>query len=93
MRQNIRSGYFAFDLTQMVEVVMWKIQKDTCWGSELWLSLYFTQYRQKATNSLPALNLGITVSYVDHAFQTCNVFWTCHVNVITSNDCVKLLTK
>jgi len=63
----------------------------TCWGLELWLSLYFTQHRQKAIKSLPALKLGVTVSYIDHAFQTCNVFWTCHM--ITSNNCVQLLTK
>jgi len=27
MRQNICSGYFAFDRTQMVEMVMWLAQR------------------------------------------------------------------
>jgi len=69
------------------------IQRDiTCWSSELWLnSLYFAQLRQKATKSLPALKSDLTVGYVDHAFQTCHVFWICHV--ITSNNCVQLLIK
>jgi len=30
--------------------------------------------RQKATKSLPALKLEVTVRYVGHAFQTCRVF-------------------
>jgi len=81
MRQNTWCGYFAIDRTQMVEVVTWKAQyRDTkCWGLlELWLSLNFTQHRQKNIKSLLALKLGITVSYIiymRHAFQTCNVFW------------------
>jgi len=63
MRQNICHGYFAFGRTQMVDVV-----------TELWLSLYFTQRRQKNTKSLPALKLDVTVSYVGLAVQICHVF-------------------
>jgi len=47
--------------------------------------------RQKAIKSLPALKIDVTFSYAGHAFQTCHVFWTFHV--ITSNNCVQLLTK
>jgi len=38
-----------------------------------WLNLYFVQRRPKATKSLSALKLDVTVSYVGHAFQTCHV--------------------
>jgi len=55
------------------------------------LSLYFMRCRQKATKNLPALKLDVTVSYVGHAFQTFHVFSTCYV--ITSNNCVHLVTK
>jgi len=42
---------------------------------------------------LPTLKLDVTVSYVSHAFETCHMFWMCHVT--TSNNCVQvqLLTK
>jgi len=62
------------------------MQRDTtCWGLELWLSLFYATYRQKTTKSLPTLKLDVTVSYVDHALQTCHV--------ITSCNCVQLLEK
>jgi len=56
-----------------------------CWGLELWLSLFFTQRRQKPSKSFPTLNLDFKVSYEGLAFQSCHV--------ITSNKCVLLLTK
>jgi len=54
MRQNICRGYFTFDRTQMVEMVMWLAQyrDTTSWGLNLWLSLFFTHRRQTATESL-----------------------------------------
>jgi len=52
---------------------------------KLWLSLFFTQRTQTATKSLPTFKLDITVSYVGHTFQTCQV--------MTSNKFVQLLTK
>ena len=87
MRQNICRGYFAFDRTQMVEMVVTStIQRDTTgWSLKLWYSLLFTQRWQTVTKSLPKFKLDIRVSYVRHAFQTCHV--------ITSKKCVQLLTK
>ena len=66
MKQNICCGYFAFDGTQIAEMVTWLAQyrDTTCWGLKLWFSIFFAKHRQTATKSLPTFKLDITVSHV-----------------------------
>ena len=82
--------HLTFSQTQMVEMVMWKVQYVKKQG----FSLQFTQWKQEAADSLPALKpwrcLSIKLTHLQTS-QSTETVQTCHVT--SSANHVRLVAK